>query len=159
VDFNDESYLPYKFVLVLRGSRDGFTPKKFHELCDDKHNTVTFIKVKETEEIIGGYNPIIWKSSDSPEWGKTKDSFIFSFKNKNNSFKDAIISNVVDTEMAIYYDKRYGPCFNDIFTYSSNEDITFEQNFCEQYTYEKEIRDTNEDFSIEDYEVFQITKR
>src|SRR4051794_40015264 len=40
-----ELYLPYKFELLLRGSRDGFTPKKFHKLCDNKHNTVTFIKI------------------------------------------------------------------------------------------------------------------
>src|SRR2546430_1823048 len=31
-----ELYLPYKFELLLRGSRDGYTPKTFHELCDDK---------------------------------------------------------------------------------------------------------------------------
>src|SRR5438034_2477416 len=47
--------LPYKFQLLLRGSRDGFTPKKFHEICDDKLNTVTFIKINGTEEIVGGY--------------------------------------------------------------------------------------------------------
>ena len=66
-----ELYLPYKFKLLLRGSRDGFTPKKFHELCYNKLRTVTFIKVKGTEEIIGGYNPIIWKSSDNStrDWG------------------------------------------------------------------------------------------
>src|SRR2546429_7167450 len=52
-----ELYLPYKFELLLRGSRDGFTPKQFHSLCDNKPITVTFIKVKDTEEIIGGYNP------------------------------------------------------------------------------------------------------
>ena len=45
-------YLPYKFELLLRGSRDGFTPKKFHELCDGKLNIVTFIKVKRTEEFL-----------------------------------------------------------------------------------------------------------
>src|SRR6266496_1052306 len=28
-------YLPYTFKLLLRGSRDGFTPKKFHSLCDN----------------------------------------------------------------------------------------------------------------------------
>ncbi|GET51631.1 hypothetical protein GLOIN_2v1784750 [Rhizophagus irregularis DAOM 181602=DAOM 197198] len=39
-----EFYLPYKLELLLRGSRDGFTPKKFHTLCDDKLNTVTFIQ-------------------------------------------------------------------------------------------------------------------
>jgi hypothetical protein len=52
-NFN-ETYLPYKFELLLRGSQDGFTSKKFHELCDNKPKTVTFIKVKGSEEIIGG---------------------------------------------------------------------------------------------------------
>ncbi|CAB4413978.1 unnamed protein product [Rhizophagus irregularis] len=60
VDYNNkfsylrELYLPYKFKLLLRGSRDGFTPQKFHELCDDKPNTITFIKVSGTGEILGG---------------------------------------------------------------------------------------------------------
>ena len=81
-----------KYFKLLRGSRNGFTPKKFHELCDNKPHTVTFIKVKGAEEIIGGYNPTIWKSSG--DWNKTKDSFIFSFKNEGNHFKDVIISNV-----------------------------------------------------------------
>src|SRR4051794_35620954 len=67
-----ELYLPYKFELLLRGSRDGFTPKTFHKLCDNKHNTIIFIKVKGTEEILGGYNPIIWSSSKIWDtWGKT----------------------------------------------------------------------------------------
>src|SRR5205823_2210486 len=83
-----ELHLPYKFELLLRGSQDGFTPKKFHELCDGIHNTVTFIKVKGTEEILGGYNPLKWESSGP--WGKTSHSFIFSFKNKD--IKDGIIS-------------------------------------------------------------------
>ena len=62
-----ELYLPYKFELLLRGSRDGFTPKKFHTLCDNKYYTVTFIKVERAEEILGGYNPLMWKSG---EFGK-----------------------------------------------------------------------------------------
>ncbi|GBC10170.1 hypothetical protein RclHR1_00940011 [Rhizophagus clarus] len=95
-----ELYLPYKFKLILRGSRDGFTPKKFHELCDDLSCTVTFIKVKYSEEIIGGYNPIIWKNAGTGSYGsfgETKDSFIFSFKN-NRNVKDAIISNVKNSK-------------------------------------------------------------
>jgi hypothetical protein len=100
-DNNRKSYLPHKFQLLLRGSRDGFTPKKFHELCDNKQNTVVFIKVKGTEEILGGYNPIIW-SSRSWSWGKTKESFIFSFKNENNNLlKDAILSNVKKSRTCI----------------------------------------------------------
>jgi hypothetical protein len=75
--------------LLLRGNRDGFTLKKFHELCDDISRTVTFIKVNGTKKIIEGYNPFIWKSRKNVEIGKTKESFIFSFKSENN-FKDSI---------------------------------------------------------------------
>lgn len=41
-----------------------------------KYNTVTFIKVKGTEEIIGRYNPL----ESSSSWGKTKDNFIFPLR-------------------------------------------------------------------------------
>jgi hypothetical protein len=46
---------------LLRGIRGGFSPKKFHELCDGKYNTVAFIKIEGSDEIIGGYNPLRWK--------------------------------------------------------------------------------------------------
>jgi hypothetical protein len=80
--YTRELYLPYEFKLLLRGSRDGYTPKRFYELCDNIPHTVTFIKVSRTEEIIGDYNPLIWRYSNilSGEFGETKDSFIFSFK-------------------------------------------------------------------------------
>ncbi|GES93628.1 hypothetical protein GLOIN_2v1773702 [Rhizophagus clarus] len=163
VDVNDnnfkELYLPYKFELLLRGSRDGFTPKRFHELCDNKSNTVTFIKVKGTEEIIGGYNPLEWKSSSS--WGETKDSFIFSFKNKNN-FKDAILSNVksMDCDVALWFDDFNGPHFgNDILMEAPNESIDYDLVYCKQVFYEKKIRDSEAKFTVEDYEIFQIVKK
>jgi hypothetical protein len=70
--YTRELYLPYEFKLLLRGSRDGFTPKKFHELCDYILCTVTFIKIKESEEIVGGYNPLKWKSHSDGKWAKLK---------------------------------------------------------------------------------------
>ncbi|UZO04951.1 uncharacterized protein OCT59_025312 [Rhizophagus irregularis] len=153
-----ELYLPYKFRLLIRGSRDGFTPRKFHTLCDNKHNTVTFIKVRESEEILGGYNPIIWMNSNS--WGKTQNSFIFSFKNRNN-FKDAILSIVKDTNNALNYHTEHGPCFGKellIYTSEDSADIDFDKTIChEQKFYEKSIRKKGE-FPLEDYEVFQIIK-
>jgi hypothetical protein len=76
--YTRELYLPYKFKLLLRGSKDGFTPERFHKLCDNIPYTVIFIKLKETGEIIGGYNPLGWKSSGFHI--KARDSFIFSFK-------------------------------------------------------------------------------
>jgi len=51
-----------KFNLLLRGSRDGFTPGDFHRLCDNKGPTVTIIKVKGNGKLIGGYCPISWHS-------------------------------------------------------------------------------------------------
>ncbi|EXX56546.1 uncharacterized protein OCT59_029149 [Rhizophagus irregularis] len=153
-----ELYLPYKFKLLLRGSRDGFTPEKFHELCDDKLYTVTFIKVKGTEEIIGGYNPLVWKSSGT--FAKTKDSFIFSFKNKNN-FKDLILSNIIDMNGAVYYGSNDGPTFGYDLNICKGNDGSKEYDYfrCRQKYYEKKIRDTEDKFSIEEYEVFQIKKR
>ncbi|RGB28706.1 hypothetical protein C1646_715453 [Rhizophagus diaphanus] len=154
-----ELYLPYKFVLLLRGSRDGFTYKKFHELCDNKSNTVTFIKVKGTDEILGGYNPLVWNSSNG--WGQSLDSFIFSFKNKDE-IKDLILSYVSNMNRAINYHKTHGPSFGrddlKILCSASNDVSPFNYNRCEQTDYEKRIRDTEEFFDIEDYEVFQIMK-
>ena len=154
-DNYEESYLPYKFKLLLRGSRDGFTPKKFHELCDGKHNTVTFIKVKGTKEILGGYSPLKWEPFDV--WGETKDSFIFSFK--DNNVKDTIISNVENTDRALYNYSTYGPCFGDIIIYANTgESNDYNNIYCKKRYYEKKTRDTEDQFSMEDYEVFEITK-
>ncbi|EXX54143.1 hypothetical protein RirG_237420 [Rhizophagus irregularis DAOM 197198w] len=152
-----ELYFPYKFKLLLSGNRDGLTPSKFHELCDGKPNTITFIKIKDSEEIIGGYNPIKWESSYT--WGETKNSFIFSFKNKNNC-KDAVISNIENT-ISFYFNPSRGPSFgdSDIFIFSSNVNTDYDANYCKKSHYEKKIRDSIDRFSIEDYEVFQIMKR
>ena len=149
-----ELYFPYKFKLLLRGSRDGFTPKKFHELCDNKPRTVTFMKVKETEEILGGYNPIIWKYSGHGEWGKTKDSFIFSFK---LNVKNAIISSVKNANYAIFNNNKCGPYFgSDIIIQAKDESTDYDRIRCRNSYYEKRLRDTEDTSSIDDYEVFQV---
>jgi hypothetical protein len=148
-----EQYLPYKFQLILRGSRDGITLNKFHELCRGIPYTVTFIKVKGAEEIIGGYNPLKWESNGG--WIKNKDSFIFSFKNNNT--KDAIISNIENTDFALYYSPNNGSYFSDMAVFASRNNysyISYKKNY-----YEKKIRNFEGGFYMEDYEVFQITKR
>ncbi|GET00935.1 BTB/POZ protein [Rhizophagus clarus] len=116
--------------------------------------------IKETEEIIGGYNPIIWLSSSYLTYGKTKDSFVFSFKNMDN-FKDSIISYVKNVDYALNYHANYGPCFgsSDLITYNSNEDTDYDVVYCDECHYEKKLRDTETRFSIEDYEIYQIVKR
>ncbi|EXX64780.1 uncharacterized protein OCT59_029123 [Rhizophagus irregularis] len=163
--YTRDLHLPYEFQLLLRGTRDGFTPKKFHKLCNNKPHTVTFIKIKGTEEIIGGYNPLIWESHNDGKWGKTKDSFIFSFKSKNN-VKDSILSHVKNMDHALFYCDDFGPTFGNIdINMHVNEDDDYDDSKeydnceCTQNIYEKKIRDTEGNFLIEEYEVFQIMKK
>ncbi|CAB4403739.1 unnamed protein product [Rhizophagus irregularis] len=152
LDVKDEIENPYEFELILRGSRDGFSPKRFHEICDNKSHTISIIKVKGSNEILGGYNSIIWKSDD--KWGTTKDSFIFSFKNKN-SIKNYTLSRVKSEVCAIDNDPAHGPSFgsSDLELYENNRGGAFGPVY-----YETSIRGTNGEFSVEEYEIFQITK-
>jgi hypothetical protein len=145
LEIRDEIKNTYEFKLLLRGSRDGFEVNKFHEICGNQSNTVTVIKVKDSNEILGGYNPIAWESS-----GKTKDSFIFSF---NNSYdiESYILSRVKDENYAICYTEFCGPSFG--------LDLYLLGNFgrCSKSYYEKQIGETRTDgFYAEEYEVFQI---
>ncbi|GBC11616.2 BTB/POZ protein [Rhizophagus irregularis DAOM 181602=DAOM 197198] len=119
--------------------------------------------VKGNEEILGGYNPLKWESTNS--YGKTEDSFIFSFKNRN--IKDAILSNVIDATRALDYSTLCGPQFGPDLTVNSSSffninecaNFNFSVIYCKRNYYEKRIRDNENDFSIEDYEVFKIIRR
>ncbi|RHZ48303.1 hypothetical protein Glove_553g34 [Diversispora epigaea] len=144
---------PYEFNLILRGSRDGFGRDVFWNLCNQKTNVVVVVKVKDTDEILGGYNPIGW-NSDLNGYCETNDSFIFSLKNRN--IENHILSRVKLASSAIYnYSDYYGPNFGgtDFRLYGNTFNIYGIDSF------EKLIRKTTGDFSINDYEVFHIKKR
>ncbi|GBB91477.1 hypothetical protein RclHR1_01880008 [Rhizophagus clarus] len=130
-------------------------------LCDDIPHTVTFIKIKGAEEIIGGYNPLVWESNNNGEWGKTMDSFIFSFKSKTD-FKDPILSHVKNMDHALFYCNEFGPAFGDgdinIHVKDNDDSKKYDCFNCIQYSYEKKIRN-EKNFLIRDYEVFQIIKK
>ncbi|CAG8736158.1 7983_t:CDS:1, partial [Ambispora leptoticha] len=49
---------PYTFKLLLRGTKDGFTKESFWKICNKQANTIVVMKVKNTDEILGGHNPI-----------------------------------------------------------------------------------------------------
>ncbi|RIB27672.1 hypothetical protein C2G38_2239977 [Gigaspora rosea] len=51
----DITEIPYEFKLLFRGSRDGFSGKDFHKLCDNIPGTVVIVKINSTAEILGGY--------------------------------------------------------------------------------------------------------
>ena len=70
---------PYEFQLILRGSKDGFAPITFWDICDGHTDTIVVTKVKGTAEIISGFNPLAWNKTKEG-WVKTNKSFIFSFE-------------------------------------------------------------------------------
>lgn len=153
---------PYKFQLLLRGSEDGFAPRKFWDICNGHARTIVIVKVKGTNQIIGGYNPLTWDKTKF-DWVTTNKSFIFSFKGSNS-----ILSRVIDESCALWYpmDKDiYGPRFGleEFMMKSCVADFTQDarnkcMNTCNG-SYEKSIRTANNEFSIIDYEVFKIVTK
>src|SRR5260363_6526 len=82
---------PYEFKLLLRGTREGFTPASFWNLCDKQTNVVVVVKIKGTDEILGGYNPIGWaKPINNCQFMKCAESFIFSLR--NDTIQNSILS-------------------------------------------------------------------
>ncbi|GBB92836.1 hypothetical protein RclHR1_20630002 [Rhizophagus clarus] len=161
LEITDESKNLYEFKLIFRGSRDGFKAERFHELCDNQARTVTIIKVKDTDEILGGYNPIEWKNEYgiTSRYNTTIDSFIFSFEDKEN-IENCIISRVKFIDCAINYWHYYGLSFGngDLKIYDGSV-ISLrggKTGCCVNSSYKKLIRKISGLFSLEDYEVFQI---
>ncbi|RHZ75148.1 hypothetical protein Glove_217g248 [Diversispora epigaea] len=148
-DVNDN---PYEFNILLRGSRDGFGTNVFWNLCNLKTNVLVVVKVKDTDEILGGYNPIGWDSNLYGQYSTTNDSFIFSLKNGN--IENHILSHAINASKAIYSSRHCGPNFgcNDFYMY-------YNQFYVNGTDYEKLIRKTTDSFLMDDYEIFHIKKR
>ncbi|GBC28902.2 carbohydrate-binding module family 13 protein [Rhizophagus irregularis DAOM 181602=DAOM 197198] len=124
----------------------------------EEYDTSDIIKIlvasmEDSNEILGGYNPIMWTSNII--WGVTKDSFIFSFKNKEN-IGNYILSRVKNENYAIENDSSLGPTFGDgdleLNGKNHNKACYYSR------VYEKQIRETEDNFSVEEYEIFQIIK-
>ncbi|RHZ79243.1 hypothetical protein Glove_150g68 [Diversispora epigaea] len=175
---------PYKFELLVKGSRDGFDIKTIYNICDKISNTVIVLKVEGTGEILGGYNPLEWektsqwkttqdifpfplKTAKTSQWKTTQDCFAFSLKTAN--LKNSILSRVKIFNYAMYYDQEI---FQFGHTLVLKDNIKADKScFCmrnSDYTYKKPIRSDeflskayflpNITFSVEEYEVFKVSQ-
>jgi hypothetical protein len=148
--------LPYKFKLLVRGTRDGFDAQTFHLKCDNQGPTFVIMKIAISGEVIGGFNPIKWQIGTGHL--ETRDSFLFSFGNRGR-IEDAKISRVLRANYAITLkDENYGPCFGD-------KDLWMQGNFsqmdscsCKEDDYEAPII-KHRKFSVIEYEVFKVIKK
>ncbi|RHZ87682.1 hypothetical protein Glove_33g142 [Diversispora epigaea] len=173
IDRKTETYsttnIPYKFELILCGTRDGFAPQTFWNICHGHALTIVVVKVKGTDEIIGGYNPLAWDNTldgNSNIWMETKDSFIFALK--NGSIQNSILSRVKNTKLAILNvrkdrQKYQGPYFGFGFSlHSDKSNFNLDRlSYCDNFLdyYEKRIKTSSDKFSIDNYEVFKVLRK
>src|SRR5205085_2234637 len=78
---------PYKFNLLYRASRNGNTAKMFHKKCDNKGATVVVAKVTNSEQIVGGYNPLDWNGNGNLD-EFTSDNGILDESTSDNGILD-----------------------------------------------------------------------
>ncbi|GBC01815.1 hypothetical protein RclHR1_04340012 [Rhizophagus clarus] len=150
--YYDEKNSPYDFKLLYRSSRDGIATSSFHGNCDNKGATIWVAKVKDSTQLIGGYNPLDWDGSHK-DWKATIDSFIFNFTDGRN-ISTSEVSYVSRQSRAVYCHYNDGPTMGNIYNYSnnwSNKDRGYGD------IYPNIGIPTN--FKVEDYEVFQVIKK
>ena len=143
------------YELIFRGTRDGRTPKIFHQKCDGTPKTITIIKTIKGLKF-GGYIEKEWKSSGG--WIKDDENcFIFSIDLHK-------IYNPVKGKDKYYFDKDCGPNFaefgleDDLFKKSSSN-ILKKDNANIDFTYfekDYEINGGEKEFQAEELEVFKI---
>ena len=176
IDGNQISYnennLPYYFKLILHGTQDGTLRAVFKEKCYNIEQTVVIMRLKETRELIGGYNPLCWniKEKSLDYWIETDRSFIF--KIDENQINNSILSRVKKPNRAIYHYGiteefiQDGIRFHERLMSFSALDIVNSVNnepycFYQYYSYENKLNLTNKDKHVhllEEYEVYKLVK-
>eukprot|EP01119_Soliformovum_irregulare_P008067 TRINITY_DN2088_c0_g1_i4.p1 TRINITY_DN2088_c0_g1~~TRINITY_DN2088_c0_g1_i4.p1 ORF type:complete len:236 (+),score=61.45 TRINITY_DN2088_c0_g1_i4:14-721(+) len=91
----------FRWRLLYRGSRDGFSASSFHTQCDAKGPTLVIVH-SSAGKIFGGYSPISWSSETI--FKATNESWLF---NLNRQSQHA----VRDPNSALAHSPKYGPCF------------------------------------------------
>jgi len=156
----DPEYQNYKFKLLYRGSSEKFSCTIFHKKCGSTSNTLTIARIKDTEEIVGGYNPGTWKipgySSNATYPIHSKKTFIF--KINKDDLEHSIISRVTDYHNALRRRMDTGPNFYDLVIcdqskpINQSKSIRYSNNF---YNNDLEI----EGRELDDYEVYKVLPR
>ncbi|EXX76177.1 hypothetical protein RirG_035530 [Rhizophagus irregularis DAOM 197198w] len=141
--------IPYEFKLLYRSSRDGNGTDSFHENCDNKGPTIWVAKIKDSIQLIGGYNPLDWNGNT---WKTTADSFIFNFTN-GKSISTAELGYVNNTRYAVYCDDVYGPTMGNLQCNNNNWSY-YGVGGC----YHPKLGIPT-GFTVEEYEVFQVIKK
>ncbi|RIB28801.1 hypothetical protein C2G38_2157045 [Gigaspora rosea] len=116
--------------------------------------TVAIIKVNGTNEILGGYNPLVWMSNYKLKWSKTTDGFIFSLKPQN--LPNSILSRIIHANKVIGCCSYYCPVFGNNFGILGDIKQWYYVHIGAYF--EKRLRSDNQNLLIDEFEVFQVLK-
>jgi hypothetical protein len=144
--------MPYKFNLLLRGTRDGFDADKFHQLCDGIGATISIARIQNSKKIVGGYNPLSWNSNGS--YMNTNKSFIFYIKDAENLSSAKIGRITRNHGNAIYDNSGYGPTFGGGHDLNAQNNTWYANN---GNTYANINLPSS--FTVDEYEVFQVVEK
>jgi hypothetical protein len=94
-----------KMLLLFRASRDGWTPRDFHRLCNDQGATIIFMKTSK-EKVCGGFTTIPWGDLGGykPVVEGQDHCCLFSVDSQT-------LYPVKDLQNAVWHQKDYGPWF------------------------------------------------
>jgi hypothetical protein len=151
--------LSYNWKLLFRASRDGYDAITFHQKCNDKGACIIVAKIagNQNERLVGGFNPIGWFDSMG-QYSAAPDAFLFYIENKD--LINAKISRVLPycASKAIFQEAsctvNFGAPDLRISNHCNKNTSSF---FNTTNFYEYNIIIGN--FSVIDYEVFQIIKK
>jgi TLD len=97
----------------MRGSRDGFSAKAFHCLCDEKGPTITLVE-SDAGKVFGGYTSLAWMSYDC-KYQTDSSAFVFSLTKKSvhrqHRFKNFAVSH--DKSQLIVFGRGNDICIYD----------------------------------------------
>ena len=99
-----------KIELIYRASKDGSSPKEFHNKCDNQGPTICLYQ-NDKGFIFGGYAPISWKNSGG--WIKNDDSFIFTLTNIHGTEPTKFPHSKGND--SLYHHSDYGATFDDFY--------------------------------------------
>lgn len=148
---------------IFQGSKHGFAAYQFHQKCDQKGPTVVVIQ-SSIGNIFGGYTSLPWSSSGNYQFDP--QAFIYILKSKQRKGQKPQKWGVKGSNRnSVYHNGSYGATFgggHDI--YLVNNCNTSNQSYTALGNSYAAPQDNNllagtYNFTVSDYEVFQITKK
>ena len=157
IEFDDElvklwlNNRKFSSELLFRKTRDGSTPKDFHDKCDNKGITIIFIETTKGYKF-GGYTELQWDSNSGGK--KDKTTFIFSFNNKEKY-------TARNNNDSIYCSSSEGPRFGcnwpEIYLNGSlNKGQSWDESSGNTFVLGRKLTNGEQDWDVKELEVHKI---